>query len=103
MGADPAGEDGIDLLPILTGKEPARERTLFWRRTNRREKNVEEGRAVRQGRWKLVERASGERDLFDLVDDVGETKNLIQQKPELAEKLRKELEAWEQDIAKSAP
>ncbi|MCB1276761.1 sulfatase [Prosthecobacter sp.] len=102
LSADPAGEDGIDLMPVLTGKEPARDRTLFWRRTNRREKGVQEGRAVRQGRWKLVELAGGQRDLFDLVDDVGETKNLIQQKPELAEQLRRELDAWEKDIAASA-
>ena len=103
LGVDPAGEDGIDLLPILKGTEPERERTLFWRRTNRREKKVEEGRAVRHGRWKLIEWATGKRDLFDLANDVGETTNLLQHQPELAEKLTKELDAWEQDIARSAP
>ncbi len=103
LGPDPAGEDGMDLLPILTGKEPIRERTLFWRRTNQRAgKDVSEGRAVRQGRWKLVEQAGGARDLFDLVDDVGETRNLIQQKPDLVEKLHLELDAWEKGIAASA-
>lgn len=60
LAADPAGEDGIDLLPILTGKEPQRDRTLFWRRKKGPvRKSVEEGRAVRQGPWKLVEQATG--------------------------------------------
>jgi N-acetylgalactosamine-6-sulfatase len=97
LATDPAGEDGIDLLPILTAKEPTRERTLFWRRKKGPvRKSVEEGRAVRHGSWKLVEQATGERYLFDLQSDIGESRNLIDEHPDLADRLHKELDAWEQ-------
>ena len=97
--ADPVGEDGIDLLPILTGKEAERERTLFWRRKKGPvRKSVEEGRAVRHGQWKLIERATGERYLFDLTADISETRNFLDEKPELAAKLSEQLDAWERSI-----
>jgi len=45
LASDRAGEDGIDLLPLITGKAPARDRTLFWRRKKGPvRKKVEEGR-----------------------------------------------------------
>jgi arylsulfatase A-like enzyme len=104
LAADPAVEDGIDLLPILTGDEPQRKRTLFWRRKKGPvRKSVEEGRAVRYGRWKLVEQATGERYLFDLEADVGESRNLIDQNPELADRLSAELDAWERHMDHPSP
>jgi arylsulfatase A-like enzyme len=97
---DPDGEDGIDLLPMLAGHEPERERSLFWRRKKGPvRKKVEEGRAIRHGRWKLVEQiASGEQFLFDLDADPSETKNLIAEHPELARSLHERLDAWEASV-----
>jgi N-acetylgalactosamine-6-sulfatase len=97
---DPNGEDGIDLLPMLARHGPKRERSLFWRRKKGPvRKLVEEGRAIRQGRWKLVEQiASGERFLFDLDADPTETQNLIAEHPELARSLHDQLDAWEASV-----
>ena len=104
LGTDPAGEDGLDLLPILIGDEPTRERTLFWRITNRRSrKTVEEGRAVRRGSWKFIEEANGEKSLFDLGIDVGEAHNVIGQHPDLVLDLTGALDAWEERIETSKP
>ena len=104
LGTDPAGEDGLDLLPILIGDEPTRERTLFWRITNRRSrKTVEEGRAVRRGSWKFIEEANGEKSLFDLGIDVGEVHNVIDQHPDLVLDLTGALDAWEERIETSNP
>ncbi len=104
LAADPAGEDGIHLLPMLTGKKPERERTLFWRRKKGViRKSVEEGRAVRHGPWKLVEQATGERFLFHLTLDIGETRNLLDEKPDLAAKLSAELDAWERNVSFHSP
>ncbi|MEN3940224.1 sulfatase [Prosthecobacter sp. SYSU 5D2] len=101
-GADPAGEDGMDLLPLLTGQEPAGERTLFWRSKKRLRQKNPEGRAVRQGRWKLVEYEDGQGGLYDLEADAGEEHNLLPARPELAASLRQELDAWEKRIRSSA-
>ncbi|MEM7145026.1 MAG: sulfatase-like hydrolase/transferase [Verrucomicrobiota bacterium] len=100
LGVDAAGEDGMDLLPILTGDEAEVERTLYWRRKKGPvRKSVEEGRAVRAGKWKLVEEAeSGERSLFDLEADTGETVNLIGEQGDLAARLAGLLDEWEAEM-----
>ena len=62
---------------------------------------IREGRAVRQGRWKLVEQTTAdEQMLFDLDADPGETKNLIDD-PQYASTIKdhcKLLEAWESKL-----
>ena len=65
---DPAGEDGIDLMPMLTDELSIQSRTLFWRRKwGPKRKGFKQGRAVRHGRWKLiVQENDDELLLFDL-------------------------------------
>ncbi len=102
---DPAGEDGIDLMPILTGKAPVQDRTLFWRRITDENRKVDEpSRAVRDGKWKLNEftQEGGERYLFDLSQDMSETTNVIAEHPEVAKALSAKLDAWEKEMAASA-
>ncbi|MEM8952809.1 MAG: sulfatase-like hydrolase/transferase [Verrucomicrobiota bacterium] len=98
--ASSAGEDGMDLLPILLGEEEKAERTLFWRRKKGPvRKSVEEGRAVRSGKWKLVEETEGgNRFLYDLEVDPGESENRVGEKAELAARLARMLDEWESEI-----
>tara|TARA_R110002049_G_scaffold4601_5_gene32178 strand:+ start:250502 stop:251821 length:1320 start_codon:yes stop_codon:yes gene_type:complete len=99
LGLDPEGEDGQDLMPVLNGQAPRDIRTLFWRRTNRRNKKyLQEGRAARFGQWKLIELAGENPKLFNLDEDIGETRNLIESHPKLARKLIRELDAWESAV-----
>jgi arylsulfatase A len=101
VAEDERGEDGIDLMPLLLGNRSGGERTLCWRRKKGPlRKSVEEGRAVRRGKWKLVENASGERFLFDLEEDAGEERNVIGGQPEVAEALREVLDRWEEAVDK---
>ncbi|MDQ2670187.1 MAG: sulfatase-like hydrolase/transferase [Gemmatimonadota bacterium] len=94
-GAAPAAShplDGIDLLPILTGSEPVRERSVCWR-TSR----VTQHRAIRSGRWKRLH--DGEREyLFDLALDPGERHDRAADEPRRLEGLRGEYEAWEREM-----
>jgi len=101
LGADPQGEDGINLMPVLTGAQPEQERTLFWRRKHGPvRKGFEEGRSIRQGQWKLIENHdSGERFLFNLRSDIGESSNVISQQPDEAAELHKLLAGWEEDVS----
>ena len=89
--------DGIDLLPILRGAAPLRDRSLFWRwdPPNRRQ------RAVRSGRWKLLD-DSGQLLLFDLVADPGERTDLAARHPEVAATLKRLLAAWQADVDSTA-
>ena len=89
--------DGVDILGQIAAGEPAQPRTLFWRarRADRTWK------AVRDGTLKYVSRKDDtgqEEYVFDLAEDPGETTNLISGRPEATTRLKKLLDAWEQDV-----
>jgi arylsulfatase A-like enzyme len=92
--------EGINLLPVLEGRAPLIERTLFWRVTGARTQQ-----AVRSGEWKML-MDGGRAMLFNLRADIGERNNLIGQRPDIARRLRPLLAAWQEDVdaeAKRAP
>jgi arylsulfatase A-like enzyme len=85
--------DGIDILPILRGKDPIRDRRLFWRWSRPEARQ----RAVRSGRWKLMNDA-GQLLLFDLATDPGERKDVAASHPDLVVALGRLLDEWEADV-----
>jgi arylsulfatase A-like enzyme len=87
--------EGINLFPILEGRAPEVERTLFWRAHPARP-----NRAVRSGDWKLV--LEPRPMLFNVRNDIGERENLIAQRPEIARRLFALLREWERDVASEA-
>eukprot|EP00913_Durusdinium_trenchii_P005693 g5311.t1 len=78
--------DGVNLIPYLTGeKQGAPHETLYWRWVGQA--------AVREGKWKLLQ--GGERRyLYNLDDDPGEKRNLLQQHPDIAQRLHAKLSRW---------
>ncbi len=82
--------DGRSLEPVLRGGEGEPGRRLFWK-----------GTAMREERWKLVEQR-GTAQLFDLAEDLGETRDLAAEHPERVAAMRAELEAWRRDVAAGA-
>jgi arylsulfatase A-like enzyme len=84
--------DGEDVLPLLAGKKPPRQRTFFWRLPRPDDKFGQ--KAVRRGRWKYVLDRETEL-LFDLEVDVGERRNLAYRHPEIVKELRTTLAEWE--------
>jgi arylsulfatase A-like enzyme len=95
-GARPPADyrpDGVDILPILRGKAPLLERSLFWRwdRPNRQQ------RAVRFGQWKLLIDGT-QLLLFDLSVDPGERTDLAARRPDLVARLKRLLSEWEAEV-----
>lgn len=86
-GALPAEFDGVDLLPRLTGsvEQIQRSKPMFW--------EFWQTQAVRVGDWKLW-RSKTQELLFDLAQDPYEVTNRIQTHPEIATKLRQQLDQW---------
>jgi arylsulfatase A-like enzyme len=84
--------DGLDLLPSLSRGSPTVDRQLFWRIKRPREQ-----RAVRSGRWKLVQDLN-DFYLFDLSEDPGERHDLTATHPDLVRRLNAALDDWEKDI-----
>jgi arylsulfatase A-like enzyme len=97
------GGDSFNILPALRGealKEPIRKLTVLQGDTR------DDALAVRSGPWKLIESktATGARkhQLFDLVNDPGETKNLAAGQPEVVQELAAAL-AKVRDDGRSRP
>jgi arylsulfatase A-like enzyme len=79
--------DGVNLLPHLNGeKKAAPHKSLFW--------SNGPNKAVRIEQWKMVQ-AHDHVWLFDLENDIGESKNLAKAKPEILKKLQAELNQWQ--------
>jgi arylsulfatase A-like enzyme len=85
--------DGMNILPILAGHTAIVERQLFWRTTT----PVRQQKAVRAGRWKMLE-DGGQYLLFDLQTDPGERTDLAAQHPEIVVRLKPLVAAWEKDV-----
>jgi len=78
--------EGKSLLPIFRGKKRAGHEALYWEH----EGNI----AVRQGKWKLVQRYKYPLELFDMAADRTELHDLAAANPEKVQKLSAMYDAW---------
>ena len=60
--------------------------------------------AVRRGDWKLIEFYEDNRlELYNLRDDVGETRNLVNRNPKQASELHALLKKWRSSVNAASP
>lgn len=78
--------DGESLVPRFQGERREGARQLFWL-----------GRAMREGRWKLVEQ-KGKALLFDVAADIGEQRDVAAEHPARVAAMRKALAAWREEV-----
>jgi arylsulfatase A len=98
--------DGFDLSRVLTGKEQALpERDLFWHFPHYWwGDRVRPWSVVRSGDWKLVRfYEDGRQELYHIVEDEGESKDLAGARPELVERLGRKLDAWLKETGAKLP
>ena len=94
LGLDlPAGRtyDGVSLLPFVTGKKTEREKPLGFLNKDGKEA------AWMEHRYKLIE-GKKTPQLFDIIADPGESKNLAGKKPEVMQRLQLGLKAWKSEV-----
>jgi arylsulfatase A-like enzyme len=105
--------DGVNLLPFLTGAaKGSPHETLYWRFGGMM--------AIRHGDWKLVKSREGAfvdedpavlkdltgAELFNLAEDIGETRNQAAARPEKVKELADRWQQWNTQLVKprwSAP
>jgi len=92
--AKQGGFDGANLLPYLNGRPGAPHEALSWRAGN--------GRAIRKGKWKLLEFGESYSRLFDLDADIGEKRDLSAQHPTVVRDLRAQTKQWSDAMSKPA-
>ena len=92
-------EGTIPLVKKLRGKYT---RTFVnWRYPKVSKNDVGGSRTMIGNRYKLVMDQETEVELFDLLEDRAESNNLINSKPDIAEKMQKQLYDWQQSVLQS--
>ncbi len=86
--------DGFNMLPVLRGDAASSRREMFWQRRS--------DRAARVGPWKWVDAGQGQ-GLFDLRSDLGETRDLSAEQPEILTQVQARFAAWRAEMDASEP
>jgi arylsulfatase A-like enzyme len=99
----PTGKlDGKSLKPVLFENKNY-DRPLFWHYPHYHEGNNPYS-AVRLGDWKLIEFFEDNKiELYNLKEDIGETKNLAENHSKKAEELQKVLHKWRKSVNAQVP
>ena len=88
--------DGVSFIPLLQGKRSNyNERALYWHYPNlwgNSGPGIGTTSSIRKGDWKLIYYYdTGKKELFNITDDIGETIDYSNQKPQLVKHLSNEL------------
>jgi len=92
--------DGISLVPLIDGTMKERPRPIgFWHHGG----NSLEGGPIAwmENRFKLFRPKPGEYQLYDLIADPNETKDLAAERPDDVARLKAALEAWQESVRRS--
>jgi arylsulfatase A len=97
--------DGESLVPLLKQTGRLKRDAIYFHYPHYHHLGFKPASAIREGDYKLIEwyeqSLYGEEDqisLFNVRDDIGETKNLARKMPELAARLREKLHQWRKTV-----
>lgn len=100
--------DGKSFVPLLKGNgDPSKGRKLYWNFPNlwgNTGPGIGATCTVRDGDWKLVYYyRTGNKELFNIKNDIGEKVNMNQQRPDLVKLLSKELGSYLRKVRAQRP
>ena len=90
--------EGIDIMPVITGRNKEVDRTLYWRIFQRNNH-----KAMRDGKWKYMQDEKGNEYLFDILKDPKEQMNLKDYEQGIFNALKKKYSEWESLMLKPVP
>tara|TARA_R110002111_G_scaffold262694_1_gene340167 strand:- start:101175 stop:102653 length:1479 start_codon:yes stop_codon:yes gene_type:complete len=96
--------DGVSLLPLLSNPDAKLKRSaLFWHYPHYHHDRP--ASSIRERDWKLIEYLDGTGDveLYQISNDIGESKNLASEKKGRVADLKQKLKAWRQDVNARMP
>ena len=100
----PAKVDGQSFVPLLKQNGHIEREALYWHYPHYWAGRVPPYGAVRAGDWKLIEFYEDMRvELYNLKDDLGETRDLAKDNAEKTAQLRQMLHRWRQEVAAQMP
>jgi arylsulfatase A len=100
--------DGLDLTPLLRQQDTLDRDTLYWHFPNYIGAGHPDGATpcsvIRSGDWKLIESLEdGSLELYNLNNDLGETKNLTAEQPQRTSQLHQKLKTWRKEAKVQMP
>jgi arylsulfatase A-like enzyme len=99
--------DGISFVPVLAGNNTVADRPLFWHYPNEwgpSGPGIGASSSTRVGDWKFIYYyKDGSMELFNIIEDIGESKNLIGEQPEKAKELAKILSDYLRKVEAQIP
>lgn len=102
-----SGRDGVSLVPLLRGTGTLPSRDLFWHYPHHQHYQLGGAMpygAIRSGDFKLVEHFNDMRvELYNICDDLSETRDLAAAQPQRVAELRTRLHAWREEVGAQMP
>ena len=96
--------DGVSIVPLLMQKDKLDREAIYWHYPHFSNQGGMPGGAVRAGDYKLIEfYEDGALELYNLKDDISETRNLAAEMPEKAKELHAWLAAWRKSVDATMP
>jgi arylsulfatase A len=96
--------DGVSIVPLLSNSKAHIERDLFWHAPHYHAGGDGLYSAIRSGEWRMIEsHESGELELYNLAQEIGEQTNLARQQPNVAKDLLARLKKWRVNVGAQMP
>lgn len=96
--------DGIDFTNAILKDVPVERTSVFWHYPHYHLEGAKPYSAVRKGDWKLIQVFENDSlELFNLRNDLGETKNLAVKNPEKVKELMAALNVWRKEVDAQIP
>ena len=97
--------DGKNLMPLLRNESGFESEAIYFHYSNHAfHKRNRLASAIRVGKYNLIRRYDDDsRELYNLVDDIGERTNLATQKPKLTKRFDRMLSDWLEDVGATFP
>ena len=88
----------------MTQKEDFEDRPIYWHFPHHRNIEMTMGAAIREGDWKLIwQFDNDELSLYNLKNDIGESKDVSNIYPEKRKRLHEKLKNWQSNINAKMP
>ncbi|MGI6543129.1 MAG: sulfatase [Limnochordia bacterium] len=96
--------DGVSLVPLLKGEKTLEREAIYWHYPHYGNQGGTPGSAMRMGDYKLIEFfADGRLELYNLAEDIAETRNLAAEHPALVNRMHEMLKQWRVSVSAKIP
>jgi arylsulfatase A-like enzyme len=97
-------QDGVSLVPLLKGAKSLDREAIYWHYPHYSNQGDGPGGVIRSGDYKLIEHYEDNSvQMYNLRNDIGETRDLAKKMPEKAQALRSKLANWRKSVNADMP